>query len=70
MTVPVTATDQTGGPGVGAITTSPLTFTGGITFVNTQFNPAAVGTSLIAVGVPTGFDTPGNFRQITVTVNP
>jgi hypothetical protein len=36
----------------------------------TPFDPAVVGTSLITVGVPPGFDTPNNFRQIAVTVNP
>jgi hypothetical protein len=55
--VTVTATDQTGGPGVGAITTSPLIFNGNAVAVTTQFNPAVAGISQVAVGVPTGFST-------------
>jgi hypothetical protein len=70
VNVTVTATDQSGGPGVGTITTSPLVFTGGTTSQSTLFDPAVAGTSVITVGVPTGFDTPSNFRQISVTVNP
>ena len=68
--VPVTVTDQTGGPGVGTITTSPVTFTGPQNLRTTQFDPAVAGTSLISVGVPPGFDTPSNNCQITATVNP
>jgi hypothetical protein len=55
---------------VGTITTSPLTFTGNTTAVNTAFDPLAAGTSTITVGTPSGFSTPSNFRQITATVNP
>jgi hypothetical protein len=69
VSVPVTAVDQTG-TGVGTITTSPALFTGNTNLVTTQFDPAAVGTSLITVGVPAGFQTPSNFRSITATVNP
>ncbi len=68
--VPVTATDLTGGPGVGTITTSPVSFNGNVSAVNTQFDPAVAGTSRISVGVPAGFDTPSNSREITATVNP
>jgi hypothetical protein len=69
VSVPVTAVDQAGGPGVGTITTSPVVFTGtNVGF--TEFDPAVVGTSVITVGVPPGFDTPNNFRQTTVTVGP
>jgi uncharacterized repeat protein (TIGR01451 family) len=70
VNVPVTAADLTGGPGVGTITTSPLTFTNSTVSLFTQFDPAVVGTSQITVGVPAGFDTPSTSRQITVTVNP
>jgi hypothetical protein len=69
VNVPVTATDQTGGPGVGTITTNPVVFSGNQIIQNTAFNPAAVGTSLISVGVPTGFFSPSTSRQITATVN-
>ena len=69
VNVPLTATDQTGGPGVGTITTNPVVFTGNQIIQNTAFDPAAVGTSLISVGVPTGFSSPSTSRQITATVN-
>jgi hypothetical protein len=68
--VPVTAEDQTGGPGVGRIVASPITINGGQFSANAQFDPAVVGTSRVTAGVPPGFDTPSNLRQITVTVNP
>jgi hypothetical protein len=67
--VPVTAATQTGS-NVGTITTSPVRFTGNQSALNTQFDPNAVGTSLLTVGVPSGFNTSSNLRQITVTVNP
>jgi hypothetical protein len=68
LSVPVSVTSGT--PGVGTITTSPVTLGSGSATVNTQFDPAAVGTAQITVGVPAGFDTPSNVRQITATVNP
>lgn len=68
--VPVAAADVTGGPGVGTITTSPVVFNGNILTVNTQFDPAVAGTSRITIGVPAGFTTPSNMREITGTVNP
>jgi hypothetical protein len=68
LSVPVTVTSGT--PSVGTITTSPVTLGSGSQTANTQFDPAAVGTTQITVGVPAGFDTPSNFRQVTATVNP
>jgi hypothetical protein len=65
--VPVTAVDQSGS-GVGVITVSPLAFTANQSAQITAFDPVNVGTSLISVGVPSGFATPSNFRQITATV--
>ncbi len=69
VSVPVTATTLTGS-GVGTITTSPVSFTANTNAVVTQFDPAAVGTAAITVGLPTGFDRPSDRQQITVTVNP
>jgi hypothetical protein len=69
VNVPVTATDQAGGSGVGTISTSPLVFDGGDTFATTTFVPGAAGTSQIAVGTPTGFSTPATNRTITATVS-
>jgi hypothetical protein len=68
--VPVTAVDVSGGPGVGTITTSPVIFNGNVLTVNTQFDALVTGTSRITVGVPAGFDTVSNMREITATVNP
>src|SRR6185503_4627257 len=68
VNIPITATDQTGGPGVGVITASPLVFVGGDTFKQTTFDPAVAGTSLIALGTPTGFSTPANAPTPTATV--
>ena len=65
--VPVTEVDQSGS-GVGVITVSPLAFTANQSSQITAFDPVNVGTSLISVGVPSGFATPSNFRQITATV--
>ena len=67
ISVPVTAVDQSGS-GVGVITVSPLAFTANQSAQITAFDPVNVGTSLISVGVPSGFATPSNFRQITATV--
>jgi hypothetical protein len=64
--VPITSSSTT----VGTITVSPVTFHGGDISVSTGFDPAATGSTLITVGVPPGFSTPSNLRQITATVNP
>jgi len=53
----------------GTITTSPVTFSGNVTSVNTAFNPQAPGTSNIGVVQPAGFTVPNNLQQITATVN-
>ncbi len=53
---------------VGTITTSPLLFQAGDSFLNTAFNPAAVGSTTISVGPVAGFATPSNLQQITATV--
>jgi hypothetical protein len=52
----------------GTITTSPLTFTGGVSAINTAFDPVEEGSSTITVSVPAGFSTPAASRQITATV--
>ena len=64
VNVGVTSSNTT----VGAITISPLNFTGGVASRNTAFDPAQSGTSTIAVVQPAGFSTPVNFQQITATV--
>ncbi len=64
--VPVTSSNTA----VGTIVTSPLTFQNGVFTLNTAFDPAGTGSTTITVGVPAGFSTPSNSRQITATVNP
>ena len=56
---------------VGAITTSPVTFTNATgAVVYTQFDPLSTGTTDLTVGVPAGFSTPSEAfrRTITATV--
>jgi hypothetical protein len=65
ISVPV-ASDH---PEVGAITVSPLTFSGGDSLKDTAFDPVAAGTAVLTIGVPSGFSTPSNLRLITATVN-
>ncbi len=65
ISVPVTSDTPT----VGGITVSPVTFNGGDSFKDTAFDPLAVGTTNLTIGVPPGFSTPSNSRVITATVN-
>ena len=65
ISVPVTSDTPT----VGGITVSPVTFNGGDSFKDTAFDPLAVGTTNLTIGVPSGFSTPSNLRVITATVN-
>ena len=62
--VPVTSSN----PAVGTITIGTLGLGPAATSATTAFDPLAPGVATISVGVPAGFSTPGNFRQITATV--
>ncbi len=53
---------------VGTITVSPLVFSANEFFELTTFDPMNVGTSIVSVVAPAGFDTPSNFQMITATV--
>jgi hypothetical protein len=68
VNVSVTATDQSGGPGVGIISGSPLVFNGGDTNKFAGFDPVVAGTTLVAVVPPTGFSTPSTSRTLIATV--
>ena len=58
-------------PAVGTIVGSPVAFAPGDSFKTTAaFDPAAVGSTTIAVTTPAGFTTPSNSQSITATVNP
>jgi hypothetical protein len=68
LTVNVDVTSSN--PSVGAITASPLVFTGGIGSRTTAFDPASTGTTVIEIEVPPGFSPPALNRVLTATVNP
>jgi len=66
VSVPVTSSNTA----VGVITTSPVDFPGGSSTVATEFDPVAVGSTVISVLPPVGspFSTPSNYQKITATV--
>jgi hypothetical protein len=64
VNVPVTSSN----PAIGTLTPGTLVFGPSATFANTSFDPLAPGATTVSVGAPSGFSTPSNFRQITVTV--
>ena len=65
VSVPVTS----GTTSVGTIVGSPAVFNPGDNGnANTAFAPVATGMSVLTVGVPAGFSTPSNGRQLTATV--
>src|SRR5262249_57993167 len=53
---------------VGTITTSPVTFTGGVSAAVTQFDPATQGTALISLSTPAGFSTPAQGSSLNALV--
>jgi len=57
-------------PSVGTVTGSPAVFDPGNSVQNapTTFDPVAVGTATVTLGVPAGFTMPNNGQQFTVTV--
>ena len=55
---------------VGVITISPLVFTGTEDYLNTAFDPIAVGTTTISISQPPGFTPPAGETSIVATVNP
>ena len=54
---------------VGTITTSPVTIAAGTNSITTQFQPTGVGSSVISVSTPTGFNTPNQDTSVTATVS-
>ena len=55
---------------MGAITVSPLVFTGTDDYLGTQFDPLAIGTTTISINQPPGFLPPAGETAITATVTP
>jgi len=64
--VPVTSSN----PGVGMITVSPVTVTGGTGISQTtQFDPLSAGVTTVSISQPPGFSTPSNLAtSLTATV--
>jgi hypothetical protein len=55
-------------PAQGAIVSSPLLFTGGVTSIATTFNALAVGNPIVTAVAPSGFNTPADGSN-AVTAN-
>ena len=55
-------------PGVGVITTSPLTFARGEDSRYAQFRPVGIGTTILSVTAPPGFATPSSGRELRASV--
>jgi VCBS repeat-containing protein len=55
---------------VGVITISPLVFTGIDDYLNTAFDPIAVGATTISITQPAGFTPPAGKTSVMATVNP
>ncbi|HOP80339.1 MAG TPA: hypothetical protein PLZ21_07225, partial [Armatimonadota bacterium] len=53
---------------VGIITVSPVVFSGNVGMITTQFDPLAVGTTIIAPIPPEGFSQATTYYEITATV--
>ena len=66
LTVSVGVTSGT--PGVGAITTSPLSITGPENTAATQFDPSTAGVTRVSVVQPPGFSTPAAGASFNATV--
>lgn len=64
VSVPLTSSNAA----VGTLTSSPLTFAAGTSFVNTSFDPASAGTTDLTLSTPTGYTTPSNYQTLTATV--
>jgi hypothetical protein len=60
--------------GIGTISTSPVSFSGGATSATTTFQPVAAGTTTVNLGAPPAsglsgaFSTPSQYQQVTATV--
>lgn len=65
VSIPVSSSD----PGVGVVTVSPAVMTANSSYVNTAFDPIEVGSCIISIGTPDGFQTPTTSQQTTATVN-
>jgi hypothetical protein len=55
-------------PGIGTISVSPVTISGGSVSATTEFQPHAAGSTTIAPGVPAGFSAPSQFGSLLANV--
>ena len=56
-------------PSIGAILATPVAFAAGASSGSATFDPLNPGATVVTVGVPAGFSTPFDRRQINATVN-
>jgi len=64
VTVNVTSANTS----IGVITSSPVTIAAAANSITTQFQPTGVGSSLISVSVPAGYNTPNQDTSVTAVV--
>ncbi|MGA2602519.1 MAG: hypothetical protein ABSH09_36615, partial [Bryobacteraceae bacterium] len=64
VTVNVTSANAS----IGTITSSPVTIAAATDSITTQFQPTGVGSSLISVSVPAGYNTPNQDTSVTAVV--
>lgn len=62
--VPVTSSNS----GVGSITASPVTLTGGVSSGTTGFHPNSPGSTIVSITQPSGFSSPGSYQSVLVSV--
>jgi hypothetical protein len=55
-------------PLVGMIAASPVRFTGGAAYADTQFQPAISGTTVLSITTPAGYSVPSRHSSLTATV--
>lgn len=55
-------------PLAGALTASPVRFSGGANYAETQFQPAAAGTTVISASAPAEYSAPARHASLTATV--
>jgi hypothetical protein len=53
---------------VGTIAASPVRFTGGAAYADTQFQPAISGSTVLSINTPAGYSVPSRHSSLTATV--
>jgi hypothetical protein len=65
---PVSVSVTSSNTSVGAVTSSPVVFDANASFLNTYFDPLTIGSTVLNIGTPGGFNTPSNLQQLTANV--